>query len=149
MCCKLCGKHVTTGLHRSWWGNLATNVVFPSSLLQVVNKLEELIDHMVQDIRTQLADGLLTDLVQVVRFLRVFSQPSRIYQGTCKRCNIECRYISMQSAKTDRIHFTNDKVYLDYFKSLRMTWLRLTEPGLTNPTLICFLFHHRLATHRC
>ena len=49
LCCQLCDNLVTTGLYQSRWGNIVTSLIFPSSLLQTVNKLFQLV-------RTQLVD---------------------------------------------------------------------------------------------
>ena len=52
-----------------------TSVIFPLSLLQVGNKLFQLVNNLEQATRTQFVDGFLTDVQQdkIIRFLRVYS----------------------------------------------------------------------------
>jgi hypothetical protein len=60
---------MTVSQYRRRW-NLATSLIISASLLQVVNCLFQ-VDNLGQAVRTQLVDGLLADLLQDVRFLRV------------------------------------------------------------------------------
>ena len=52
----------------------ATNLIVSTRLLQIViTACSKLVDNLGQAVRTQLVDGLLADLLQDVRFLRVYS----------------------------------------------------------------------------
>jgi hypothetical protein len=51
--------------------NLATSLIMSSSLLKLLTACSELVDNLGHAVRTQLVDGLLADLLQGVRFLRV------------------------------------------------------------------------------
>ena len=53
-----------------------TSLIFPSSLLQVVNKLE-------QAVRTQLVDVLLKDVLHAMRFL----QAMRFFNNPILKCS--------------------------------------------------------------
>jgi hypothetical protein len=64
-----CNNIVIAWLYRTCWNNLAISLIMPSSLLQAYSKL---VDNLRQAVRTQLVDGLLADLLQDVRFLRVW-----------------------------------------------------------------------------
>ena len=62
LCCQLCCKSCSKSLHQGCQDNLAGSLIFLSSCPKLVNNLG-------QAVRTQLVNGLLTDFLQVVRFL--------------------------------------------------------------------------------
>ena len=62
-----------------------TSLIFPSRLLQVFKMFFQAVDILGQAVRTQLVEGLWTDLLDVVRFLHVvYFETSFIYRFNCR-----------------------------------------------------------------
>jgi uncharacterized membrane protein len=64
---------VISWLYRTCWNNLATNLIISTRLLQLLTACSKLVDNLGQAVRTQLVDGLLADLLQDTRFLRLYT----------------------------------------------------------------------------
>jgi hypothetical protein len=62
----------TSWLYRTIWNNLTTSLITSIRLLQLLTACSILVDNLGQAVRTQVVDGLLADLLQDVRFLRVY-----------------------------------------------------------------------------
>jgi hypothetical protein len=63
---------VISWLYRTCWNNLATSLIIPTRLLQVLTVCYKLVDNLGQAVRTQLVDSLLAGLLQDARFLPAF-----------------------------------------------------------------------------
>jgi hypothetical protein len=69
-----CNSILISWPFRTCWNNLAvpaTSLIISTRLLQLLTACSILEDNLGQAVRTQLVDGLLADLLQDVRFLRV------------------------------------------------------------------------------
>jgi hypothetical protein len=68
-----CNNTAISWLYRTCWNNLVTSLIISTRLLQIVNSLfQTCYNTWEQAVRRQLVDGLLTNLLQDVRFLRVY-----------------------------------------------------------------------------
>ena len=62
----------TTGLYQSYYDNLLTSLIFRQASYKLPTSCFELVDILGQAVQTQLVDDLSTDVIQDVRFLRVY-----------------------------------------------------------------------------
>jgi hypothetical protein len=86
-----CNNIVISWLCRTCWNNLATSLIILTRLL--LTACSKLVDNLGQAVRTQLVDGLLVDLLQDVRFLRVWDMFALLVPSCCNKSGTSCYHL--------------------------------------------------------
>ena len=91
-----CNNIVIPWLYRTCWNNLVTSLIISTRLLPIVNSLFQTVDNLWQAVRRQLVDGLLTNLLQDVRVLRVYDYTRK----NLTSCNKSVHKLSTRCIRT-------------------------------------------------